>query len=363
MKKNHLIVSFLISVLFVCSIGVMRAQFVTTFAKNVTPGQQKGIYYSLPQTVLQLDFLIEESEVFKGPFSDYALRLLGTSDYIQADGMEYRMVGLSVSTKADVDPNATFFVSIPSRSSNPVTFNLLPNGIIKSLNVGKEETEQVSGNTSNQETPRHVAVSTSDNVFGNLLISSEPKSSEAMAKSIVAKIEKIREEKFNLLKGYQETAYDSKTLEEMYARLEAMENDYLSLFIGKRIPKTVTKTIHVIPSKDIPTMTVGKFSETKGLTTGTMGAGFPITVQIISLQNTAVINAPSESAIALMTHENNLIYRIPDMANVKVSCGNRVLLEDRFPINQLGVMLMAPVGKNSLYFDTQTGQVTNLRIN
>lgn len=362
MKRNHLII-FLIPSLLVFFVGSMRAQFVTTFAKNVTPGQQKGIYYSLPQTVLQLDFVIEEYELFKGPFSDYASRLLGAYDYIQADGMEYRLVGLSVSTKADVDPNATFFVSIPSRSSNAVSFSLLPNGIIKSLNVGNEEATPAPCSTSTPEKPRQVSISTSEKVFGNLLISSEAKSTEMVAKSIVAKIEKIREEKFNLLKGYQETAYDSKTLEEMYARLDAMEKDYLSLFIGKRIPKTVTKTIHVVPSKDIPTMTVGKFSVTKGLTTSTMGAGVPITVQIISLQNTAVINAPSQSAITLMTHENNLIYRIPEMANVRVNYGDCLLLEDRFLINQLGVMLMAPVGKNSLSFDTQTGQVTNLKLN
>ena len=38
--------------------GQLQAQFTTTFAKNVAPGQQNGVYYSLPQTMLKLDFII-----------------------------------------------------------------------------------------------------------------------------------------------------------------------------------------------------------------------------------------------------------------------------------------------------------------
>ena len=52
--------------------GQLHAQFSTTFAKNVNPGQQEGLYYSLPQTVLKLDFIIEEAKLEKGPLSDYA---------------------------------------------------------------------------------------------------------------------------------------------------------------------------------------------------------------------------------------------------------------------------------------------------
>ena len=52
--------------------GQLQAQFTTTFAKNVTPGQQNGLYYSLPQTRLKLDFIIEEAQMEKGPLSDYA---------------------------------------------------------------------------------------------------------------------------------------------------------------------------------------------------------------------------------------------------------------------------------------------------
>ena len=59
--------------------GHVNAQFTTTFAKNATPGQQDGLYYSLPQTMLQLDFVIAETTVEEGPLSDYADNYLETS--------------------------------------------------------------------------------------------------------------------------------------------------------------------------------------------------------------------------------------------------------------------------------------------
>ena len=50
--------------------GPLHAQYTTTFAKNVTPGQQNGLYYALPQTMLKLDFIIEETVMEKTGIDD-----------------------------------------------------------------------------------------------------------------------------------------------------------------------------------------------------------------------------------------------------------------------------------------------------
>ena len=63
--------------------GQLHAQFTTTFAKNVTPGQQNGFYYSLPQTMLKLDFIIEEAKLEKGPLSEYVSNYFEMEDYVE----------------------------------------------------------------------------------------------------------------------------------------------------------------------------------------------------------------------------------------------------------------------------------------
>ena len=55
--------AFLLLALMALSIGNVTAQYITTHAKSAMPGQQRGIYYALPRTVVQLDFVIEETEL------------------------------------------------------------------------------------------------------------------------------------------------------------------------------------------------------------------------------------------------------------------------------------------------------------
>ena len=188
------------------------------------------------------------------------------------------------------------------------------------------------------------------------------KSNAQLAKEAADKIEEIRKEKFFLITSDGATASNPETFNAMYKRLDAMEQEYMSLLVGKRVAKRTIQTVYVIPNKEVTTQTVAKFSETEGLTIGTAGSGSMITVQTLSMNNTASINAPSQSAVESMNYENKVFYRIPEMANVKVTCGNRTLLEDRLTVNQLGALLMAPLTKSALQFDPETGQIVNMKM-
>ena len=87
-----------------------------------------------------------------------------------------------------------------------------------------------------------------------------------------------------------------------------------------------------------------------------------ITVQTLSLNTTAAINAPSQSAVESMNYENKVFYRVPEVANVRVMLDGKTLIEDRVVVNQLGALLMAPIQNTRLVFDTKTGQIINMRI-
>ena len=94
--------------------GQLQAQFTTTFAKNVAPGQQNGVYYSLPQTMLKLDFIVEEVKLEKGPLSDYASNYFEMEDIVEFESTEYKLLGVNMSTVSGPDPNALFFVTMSS---------------------------------------------------------------------------------------------------------------------------------------------------------------------------------------------------------------------------------------------------------
>ena len=339
--------------------GQLHAQFTTTFAKNITPGQQNGLYYSLPQTMLKLDFILEETSLEKSPLSDYASNYMEMADYVEYETTEYRLLDLKVSTLASPDPCALFFVTVGSvRGGSKMQFDIMPNGILRSVGVGAEE--EMKPFVEDKPYIEEKEDDYSQSSFVNLV--SAGKSNAQLAKEVADKIEDIRKAKFYLISGDVEMATNPETFKMMYEKLDAMEKEYTSLLLGKRESKIVVKTVYVIPNKEVPTQTVAKFSETDGITVGTAGSGSMITVQTLSLNTTAAINAPSQSAVESMTYENKVFYRVPETANVKVMCGNQTLFEDRMIVNQLGALLTAPLSNNKLVFDIETGQIVNMKM-
>ena len=341
--------------------GPLHAQYTTTFAKNVTPGQQNGLYYALPQTMLKLDFIIEETVTEKSPLSDYASNYMEMADYVDYETTEYRLLDMKVSTVASPDPNAMFFVTLGSvRGGSKMQFDITPNGIIRSVGIdmsnGAEEVREVSATKPCCEQPADY----SDHKLINLITAG--KTNSQMAKEAADKIEEIRKAKFYLISGDVEMATNPETFKMMYEKLDAMEEQYTNLLLGNRVKRTVVKSVYVVPNKEMPTQTVAKFSENDGLTIGTAGSGALITVQTLSMNTTETINAPSQSAVESMSYENKVFYRLPETANVKVMCGNKTLFEDRLVVNQLGALLTAPLTNTKLVFDTETGQIVNMRM-
>ena len=350
--KNSLRILVALTVVLL-GVGHVSAQYVTTHAKAATPGQQNGLYYALPRTVLQLDFLIEETQLVPGPYSDY-VGYIGARESITSDETVYRIQSLTMTPRAEADPNATFFVAMNPKKGDAAQFTLTPKGILQGVGMEGltpvEETPAPDNQVLRQDDPEFkYQYGTSRNL-------------EQAARSAAEMIGKIRDEKIKLMTGFQETAFTLDTYRQMYADLDEMERDYLSLFVGKRVTKTYVKTLYVTPNKEVPTLSVAKFSEEFGFSAGTSGFGDLITVQTQSLQTTGTINAPSQSAVESLSIENKLFYRIPETTNIKVSMGGEVLLEQRAMVAQYGVFMLAPLGKMKLELDPKTGQLVNMKM-
>ena len=345
---------FYVMAIMALSAAGATAQYATTHAKAAMPGQQKGIYYALPRTVIRLDFIIEETQLIEGPYSEY-VSYIGADDFVVEDANEYRIVDVKMSTYAEADPNATFFVAMVGKKAEANQFFLTPQGILQGVGI--------QGPALKEPTADLVLEQPATSVDPSFKYQYSPvgmKSEEQMARAAADMINTIREEKIKLVTGFQETAFTADTYRQMFADLDAMENDYLSLFIGKKIVSRMVKSVYVTPSKEVTLQTVAKFSKYDGFTPGTSGTGAPITVQTLSLMTTSSINQPSPSAVETLAHENKLFYRIPESANIRVNVGDEVVCERREIIAQLGVFMLAPLGKTALGVDPNTGQITSM---
>lgn len=359
--RNTFINKVFAAMAFTLAFGTaVNAQVTTTFAKNATPGLQGGLYYALPQTLLRLDFTIEETDTEEGTYADYASRYLGVADYVES-GSAYKILEVKMVPVSVPDPNATFYVAIGTgRGAYNVDLDVNEQGIIRSIAAGNAINDgyEHPENVVSQPEQKVESVKSDKGIF----ISTVGKTDDQVAKEIAAKIEALEKAKYDLITGFVEVSYSAETLQKMLDEIDAMEEEYKSYFLGNRTVKTYVQSVYVIPNKEITTMTVSKFSEDEGLSVGTTGSGSPISVQTLPLNSTANINAPSQSAIESMSYEGKVMYRVPDMANVKVMLSRDVILEDRVTVNQLGVILMAPVANTRLIFNTETGQISNLRM-
>ena len=370
MKSNDKIMNTTLkSIVITAAIMLMAAsasaQFATRNAKNVNPGQQEGFYYSVPQTVLRLDFRIEETVLLEGPYSLYADRYLGisTSNVVRGKSRQFKLVDVTINSCGEADPEATFFVEFTHKAAKKVNVELNNKGVLETFAVGDSPFESQNAKVvdnavcDNDDKPIDTSM-----VFKAAFVPAMGRPVEQQARMAAEKINEIRDAKMKLLTGFQEVAFEGEAIKNMYERLDAMEEEYLSLFVGKRLTKVVVRSIYVAPTLENTILQIAKFSLRNGLSSSLQSDGETITVTVSPSMTTASIKAPSHSAIENATHENKLVYRIPETANVKVTCGSRMLAEQRCSISQLGVLLLAPIGKgqNALHFDPTTGQLTGV---
>jgi hypothetical protein len=177
-----------------------------------------------------------------------------------------------------------------------------------------------------------------------------------VALTIVEEIKKVRVAYFDLITGYQEVNY-GKTINYMLDELKNLENEYLSMFVGKTTTETLTKTFYVIPEEGKTSIVLSKFSDTEGFNAKT---GESVKINFTDNSSTSAINELTIDEIENTTYNNKFFYRNPANVTMQVLCGDNVILENRLKISQLGNVILVPINKMRLTFDTNTGQLLSI---
>ncbi len=374
--------------LVVCLLFVnqpIRSQFVVSPANASKTSESAGFYYSLPRQVIKVDFVIEQTKRFKGPYSDFSSKILGVDNYISKDETKYSLVDVIISTVTEPDPQATFYVEFDEKASKDaksLVFNLASDGIILGANDVDIQTQLESttitktlvNSYENKDFKyfaesnlyqkidtivRKITIDTTT-IKRNILQSSwVDRSPEQKARAAAEYIHKIRESRFNLLTGYQEVSYGN-SITYMDEKLREMEDDYLSLFLGKEIKTLIQQDVAYLPLKEnTGEQPIAKYSESLGLV-GLNSKAEPIIIEISPLGNTVAIAAENKNS-GQSKITNNLYYRIPENVIIKIIFKGNVLANESLLISQLGSVSIAPMNKTRLIFDPNTGMVISVK--
>lgn len=353
----------LIIILFVITGFNLNAQYITNYAKNVKQTEVDGFYYYLPRNVIRIDFDIEKKQEIKGKYSSYAKELLYTDDYIKENKLTYQIKDVSINVLTEADPEMVFFVSGDDKLKDTPKFELSlnENGIISSVGMCDDYTDSHKNNMFD------VKIS-EDNIVADYTFipnidediegeeSDNKLTDKDIAKSIVEEILKLRTAYFDLISGFQEVNYGT-TLNYMVCEIKTLENQYLSLFLGKTLRNNIRKTVYVIPEPNKNTVMIGKFSDVEGFDSK---GGEIVKINFTDQSEISAINRLTKDEIENTTYNNKIFYRNPADVNVQLIIGDKILFENRLKISQLGFVNLIPINKMKLRFDVNTGQILSV---
>jgi len=369
----------LLIALLLFSIAGIKAQInVSKVGASVISAESNGLFYSLPQTVIQVDIIVNKIQKVKGPFSEYADQMLGLSQVTTVNSTEYELKDIRITSYNEPDPSEYYFIQMPDKQKDRKTVELFLSddgvisgaGILNQDNSSKRQ-RSIDLSASRIDMPEVTNPSVferMDTVIKRISLdstiieqkffrkTSAAKSVEQKAREASEFILKLDESMFNLINGYQEVNYEKGTMEFMYNQMNSMKKDYLELFKGVTSTSNETYTFYYVVDKNNPTETLCRFSISKGILPKSSTLGDFVQIQTTSLNKTNALKAETEKLNASQRSSHGLYYRIPDKADVIVRVGGQVKLETQFVINQLGVVTFLPASSlRNISIDNNTG--------
>jgi hypothetical protein len=180
-------------------------------------------------------------------------------------------------------------------------------------------------------------------------------SDKEKAQEAAARIRQIERDQYNLLIGYQETAYSRDVLQFMLDELEKQRQEYLKLFVGVSVKETLNFEYQLVPEalNETGTYTLAGFSETMGITE-TEGQS-AIAVKFIAKDQILTANTPIDNQPAM-----GLAYRLLQPVQAIVTFQDKELTSRRIDVLQLGPVLTLPPAFKRVEFDMETGALRSV---
>ncbi len=362
-KRNWLLVVLLPLLMAGC-----KTSSVITVKKlsDVSELKEKSLIYALPQTTLKVDVTLNRTVFVPGPYSRFADDLLGIQNIPVKETVKWEITDADITSYEDSDPAQYYLVSFKKGVTDLGSLlTLNREGFVFNIADAKKFTRVF--NVLNQEPQNeHVSftdVTTQSNftvkkdtlyktvlqdssfikipVFRDVINKKSPEDKALEAANFILD---LRKQRYNLLTAdydlYPQGAAMQATLNEM----NRLEQEYLSLFTGKRVMNTYHYSVEFIPDPDnqVKRTVLFRFSDSEGILSVNDKSGKPVMLEITKKDKTVPLD---QYKVWQDNHRNTniLYYRVPDKARVRITDGEKTYAEMEFPVDQYGSVLSMPV--------------------
>lgn len=335
----------------------------TISAQVLTPetkAPQGAIIYSLPSTTIALKVTAEHESFVAGPYASYAQKYLGI-DARTTSEEKYTISSVEMVPYLEADPAISVAVNLGTSKTASANFlNFCSQGLIvtsdsytgkpaawrfaSAVNNNDFNTSGAVSNLANKSTTLYKSVRTASGLERVPVQQTQvvQKSLEVKASETASMIFKLRSTRVDIITGNTDATYSGEAMAAALNEITRLEEEYLSLFIGKSSYDEQVAVFDVIPSADNSNQMYIAFrlSNTQGLLPANNVGGKPFVLELSEVNEKI---APTPLATAAEISKGRVAYRKPVTVMAKLMDGQETILQSRVPIYQFGKILTFPI--------------------
>ena len=355
MKRNNFFVILMAGLVASCaSMKNEPAVFISPYGVSSSAGQS-ALVYGLPQTRLFFEVELVKTLVRKGPYAEFANRMLGLQNVPMKDSESWQIKSIRISEKQEVDNKqlyAVSFIDYPQNLDRLLRFTkdglildlTISNVLIKSQNQGMNSEDFMFVNTA----VRSTTVEKVDTVYQTMLTDTAfvripvllrnvmSKTTEEQAREAAKQIFDIRQMRLDILIGNTDYHPDGTALKFAFQSLDKQEEQLLSLFSGAKIESRQVVIYSALPEKPATNAELFYFSERAGIVNKNTAGAKAVWYEIGK--------AATPISISPATQATNIIYyRIPQVVEVLAGVDKNAMVNEYITICQFGNIVSFPL--------------------
>ncbi len=339
--------------------------------ETAAPVFVEGVVYSLPRTGIRVNVVAVKESFRPGPYAAFAEQLLGIKNVKTKAAVNWAVEDIKIDVFSEPDPEQTFKAMGEAASLISLTSDGCIAGVNTKTKPDKKDvvvTNRIGQKTKFDDnsfseyftdTPIYRAGDSTNN-YRPVKLAEEQKISKA-----AQRVMECRRIQYEIAAGLLDELHpDGEAYKVSLKELKEIENQYLSLFIGKTTYDTETFGFDYIPKSGGKSEAIFRISEENGIVLPTDLSGKPVMIDFdidkeLSQKYSGLTKSNNPSA-----GQSGVYYRIPGRATIRLIHDMQVIATTRVTVSQFGAV--APVPEDLLYgdysidFNTETGSIQSV---
>ena len=273
-----------------------------------------------PKTKLTFEVSAQLEQFYAGPYARYAQKYLGV-EAKEEDSSKATLTSVVMKYGSDTEASGTSVWSKPGFAQSGF------------------ESRGVSANYTSEAATLFSAGAASRIVSQSVTVEKTP---EQKAREAADMVFLLRRNRIQIITGDTDATYSGEAMKAAIDELAALEQEYLSLFLGYTITQEQKVTFELSPSSDAKDQiyVIFRLSDQEGLLPAEEIGGKPYYLDIAPQE---MAGAPAADPRAASRAKAVQTVRIPAICDLKVSDGVKTFLQSRIPVYQLGEDRVYPV--------------------